>query len=150
MNEQSEKKIDPLFSIFVRYPVILAEVGKRIEEIRIALGKREGKKKLSADEFGQRVGGVSHTSVGRWESGEVLPDSETTIKIVDLDPEQRGVFWLFGGEEAMYAARALTESAGSRGSAESRKRIQAAIRAAKQIAQDLERIASGPTGRDNE
>ncbi len=100
MNENSETRIDPLLSSLVHHPVILAEVGKRITEIRVSLGRSEGKKKIGQGEFGQKIGGFSHTSVGRWEEGELLPDSETILKIAHLDPLQRGVLWLLAGDRA--------------------------------------------------
>lgn len=110
MNENSEKKIDPLLSYFVHHPVILVEVGKRIEEIRVSMGQQEGKKKLGLVEFGQKLGGYSHTSVGRWEDGEVLPDSETLLKIVNLDPRKRGVVWLLGGDKALQTTSKVSET----------------------------------------
>lgn len=110
MTLKSEKKTDPLLSVFVRRPVILAEVGERIGEIRVSIGQKEGKKKLALGEFGRKLGGYTHSSVRRWEEGEVLPDSETILKIANSDPLKRGIFWLLGGDKALQSEATMNET----------------------------------------
>lgn len=138
-----ENSVESFLSRLVHAEVDFSEVGKRIDEIANLRGLKAGKA------FGKEIG-VSQSTAWRLRSGVGIEGNwALLLKIADLDPQQRGIYWLLGGDQALRLKSAAHKIGASdietKGSL---KRLQSILRAAKQVARDLEEITGG--GKDGD